>query len=104
MPVYLLHFERRYKHAGHYLGYTHDLEARIRAHRLGQGARLMEVIAQAGIPFVVARTWEGGRDVEMALKTWKNGPKLCPICVQRAWVQKYGGHDEVRSRRRGLFD
>jgi predicted GIY-YIG superfamily endonuclease len=104
MPVYLLHFERRYKHAGHYLGYTRDLEARIRAHRLGQGARLMEVIAQAGIPFVVARTWEGGRDMEMALKTWKNGPKLCPICVQAARMDTQGAQDRSQSRCPGLFD
>ena len=28
--VYLLHFNTRYKHAGHYLGSTCDLEARLR--------------------------------------------------------------------------
>ncbi len=26
--IYLLHFERSYHHARHYLGYTEDLEAR----------------------------------------------------------------------------
>ena len=80
MPVYLIHFERRYQHAGHYLGYTRDLAARMAQHRAGQGARLIEVIQQAGIDWQVVRTWDGGRDLEAAFKAWKNGPQLCPLC------------------------
>src|SRR5579859_6374649 len=80
MTVYLIHFERRYRHAGHYLGSTSDLEARLAAHRDGYGARLMEVIQEEGIVWEVVRTWEGGRDVERALKRRHNGPHLCPIC------------------------
>jgi predicted GIY-YIG superfamily endonuclease len=57
--VYLLHFERPYRHARHYLGSAEDLEARLALHRAGREARLLEVIAGAGIGFVVARTWEG---------------------------------------------
>ncbi len=37
--IYLLHFERSYHHARHYLGYTEDLEARVTAHRAGRAAR-----------------------------------------------------------------
>lgn len=33
--VYLLHFEPRYKHAGHYLGYAEDIERRVDEHRRG---------------------------------------------------------------------
>ncbi|MBV9709088.1 MAG: endonuclease [Chloroflexi bacterium] len=84
MPVYLLHFERRYKHAGHYLGYTHDLATRLAQHRAGNGARLMEVITQAGIAWTVACVWEGGRDVEMQLKRWHSGVRLCPLCRHKA--------------------
>jgi hypothetical protein len=58
--VYLLHFERPYKHARHYLGFAQDLERRLELHRAGRGARLVEVIAQAGIGFQLARTL-GGR-------------------------------------------
>ncbi|MBV9688389.1 MAG: hypothetical protein JO202_01640 [Ktedonobacteraceae bacterium] len=84
MPVYLLHFERRYQHAGHYLSSTHDLAARLAQHRAGTGARWMEVIAQAGIAWTVARVWDGGRDVEMQLKRWHSGVRLCPLCRREA--------------------
>ena len=39
--IYLLHFERSYHHARHYLGYTDDLEARVAAHRAGRGVPLL---------------------------------------------------------------
>lgn len=78
--VYLLHFNRPYKHARHYLGSTNNLNARLERHRAGNGARLIEVITQAGIGFTLARTWEGGRTLERRLKNWHNSPKLCPIC------------------------
>lgn len=82
--VYLLHFDRPYKHARHYLGYTDDLDQRIEAHRNGNGARLVEVVMQAGIGFTVARTWDGDRDLERRLKNQHNGPRLCPICNKGA--------------------
>lgn len=79
--VYLLHFDRPYKHAAHYLGYAVDLDARIEEHRKGQGARLVEVIIEAGHDFVVARTWlNGTRKLERKLKNWHKSSQLCPIC------------------------
>lgn len=87
MPVYLIHFDEPYYHARHYLGYTADLEARIRAHRLGRGARLIQVINEVGIGWDVVRVWEdGGRDLEQALKALHNAPRLCPLCQQQAMV------------------
>jgi len=79
--VYLIHFLTPYKHARHYLGYTEDLEQRLQAHRTGNGARLMEVVTDAGIDWELARTWEGDRSLERRLKQGKNACKwLCPIC------------------------
>jgi predicted GIY-YIG superfamily endonuclease len=78
--VYLLHFNQPYKHARHYLGSADDLDARLERHRAGNGARLIEVITQAGIGFTLARTWEGGRKEERKLKDQHNSPRLCPIC------------------------
>jgi predicted GIY-YIG superfamily endonuclease len=79
--VYLIHFDTPYKHARHYLGYTNNLDRRLEEHRRGQGARLMEVIHNAGITWRLARTWEGGRDLERKLKSQHNSPaNLCPIC------------------------
>lgn len=84
MPVYLLHFSERYKHAGHYLGFAEDLEARLERHRTGRGARLVEVITEAGLDFQLVRTWNGDRMLERQLKKQKNGPRLCPLCNAQA--------------------
>jgi len=84
MTVYLLHFRTPYKHAKHYLGYASRLDVRLAQHKAGNGARLMEVIHDAGISFVVARTWEGGRDLERKLKGHHSGVKLCPLCSGKA--------------------
>jgi len=78
--IYLLHFDRPYKHAKHYLGYTDDLESRLERHRAGNGARLVEVITQAGIGFVVARTWEGDKHLERKLKNRGSSVRFCLIC------------------------
>lgn len=82
--IYLLCFERPYKHARHYLGFAAapTPDERIQEHRDGTGSRLMAVIKAAGIGFTVARVWKDAtRTDERALKDRKNtGAKLCPIC------------------------
>jgi predicted GIY-YIG superfamily endonuclease len=84
--VYLLHFDQRYKHAGHYLGSTGDLEARLALHAAGRGARLLEVVSAVGIRWQLARTWCGGKQRERQLKNQGGASRLCPICkeVRRA--------------------
>ena len=84
MTVYLIHFETKLAHAGHYLGSTADLEARLQCHLHGQGARLMTVVTELGITWRLARTWPGDRKLERRLKRRKEGPRLCPICNPRA--------------------
>lgn len=81
--IYLLCFERPYKHARHYLGFAASPtpDERIAEHRAGTGARLLAVIREAGIGFHVARVWTGAtRDDERALKDRKSSAKLCPLC------------------------
>jgi predicted GIY-YIG superfamily endonuclease len=81
--VYLLHFDTPYYHAQHYLGSTVDLARRLQQHAWGTsygGARLLEVINQAGIAWHLVRTWDGGRALERELKNRKNGRLLCPLC------------------------
>lgn len=79
--IYLLHFERSYHHARHYLGYTDDLEARIAAHRCGRGSPLVAAAVRDGIEFCVAATWPGDRTAERLLHRRHNSPRqLCPIC------------------------
>lgn len=61
--VYLLHFDRPYKHARHYLGWAKDLDARLEHHRAGTGARLLAVLKEHGIGFVLA-----------------GASRCCPVC------------------------
>ncbi len=89
MAVYLLHFDRPIGNpenprgqARHYIGYALDLEARLEAHRQGNGSALMAAVARAGVGWTVARVWPNGdRELERRLKRMKAAPRLlCPIC------------------------
>ncbi|MBV9197582.1 MAG: hypothetical protein JO168_25900 [Solirubrobacterales bacterium] len=85
--IYLLHFERSFKHARHYLGWTEDLDRRLAQHRAGRGSPPLVAAAIAdGITFELAATWPGDRTKERPLHRYKNSPgRLCPICrVERA--------------------
>jgi predicted GIY-YIG superfamily endonuclease len=78
--VYLLHFSEAYKHARHYVGFTTNLQTRLDEHASGQGARLLQVIVEAGLSFNLARTWRGTRKDERRIKNRKEAPRLCPLC------------------------
>ena len=79
--VYLLHFSRPYRHAGHYVGFTTDLERRLRQHRNGLTSPLVRCAVAEGIEIFLARTW---KEVTVAFETWlhSGGHKnlACPIC------------------------
>jgi hypothetical protein len=89
--VYLLHFDQRYEHAGHYTGFAESSGAegsgllkRLGEHAAGRGARLVEVITQAGISFRLARTWPGvTRARERQLKQQGGASRRCPICLDQ---------------------
>ena len=78
--VYLLHFDRPYRHASHYTGWTVDLPARLGEHASGHGARLLAVVHTAGIGWSLARTWTGSRHTERALKRQGGASRRCPLC------------------------
>ncbi len=90
--VYLLHFDRPYAHARHYLGWTHPggLDARLAEHAAGRGARLLHVVAGAGIGWTLARTWTGTRARERALKLQGGASRRCPLCGVRPRTPKPG--------------
>ncbi|MEV6100668.1 hypothetical protein [Nocardia sp. NPDC051981] len=81
--VYLLHFERPYRHARHYTGWTSDLDHRLAEHRAGRGARLLEVLRNNGIGWELARTWDGTRARERQLKREGGASRRCPKCGVR---------------------
>jgi predicted GIY-YIG superfamily endonuclease len=78
--IYLLHFDRPYRHAAHYTGWAHDLRARLVEHAAGRGARLLAVTTDAGIGWTLARTWTGSRSREWALKRQGGAARRCPLC------------------------
>jgi len=58
-----------------------DLDHRLAQHQRGAGARLVEVITQAGIGFRLARVWSGAsRARERSLKNSGGASRYCPIC------------------------
>jgi len=86
--VYLLHFDEKLAHAGHYLGSAADLDIRLAQHRSGTGARLTQVIKELGISYRVAAVWPTAttfeaRELERRLKRRKNGRLLCGWCKSK---------------------
>jgi hypothetical protein len=93
--IYLLHFKQPYHHARHYLGWTEGtLETRLDRHMVGNGARLVSVVTEAGIGIEIARLWSGTRESERKLKNRKNSPKLCPICLKKQSRQSENDFDQ----------
>ena len=73
--VYILHFDKPISPAHttqHYVGFTHDIDKRIRQHRKGQGSRLCAVAKERAIKFILAELLIGGKDLEKAIKRQKN--------------------------------
>lgn len=85
MPVYLLCFDKKFRHAKHYIGFVEkneNLTKRLAHHRKGSGSKLMAAVAKAGIGFCVARIWpDGDRNFERKLKNRKKSSELCPYCI-----------------------
>ncbi len=72
---------------------------RLGEHAAGRGARLVEVITQAGISFRLARTWPGvTRARERQLKNQGGASRRCPICLgQHATLGRR--HDQPATQR-----
>jgi predicted GIY-YIG superfamily endonuclease len=80
--IYLLHFDRPYHHARHYLGYAENVERRVAEHRKGHASKLTAAVVAAGIGFRVVRTWPGNRAEERRLKGKRSRRVAlrCPVC------------------------
>jgi len=84
--VYLLHFERKYYHCQHYIGFTvrSNIGDRMDEHVMtDKGSNLVKAVSDAGIKVSLVRAWKGvDRNFERKLKNRKNAPKLCPLCMK----------------------
>jgi predicted GIY-YIG superfamily endonuclease len=85
--VYLLHYAEPLGRLQHYVGWTSDLDQRLRQHASGDGSTITARFHQAGTPFVLARTWPGTRQLERKIK--QGGPaNYCPLCRDRRGTQR----------------
>lgn len=78
--IYLLHFDRPLAHARHYIGWTEDLERRLRKHERGGGAAIVTAALEEGIGIVLAATFTGTKRDEGKLKDRGGARRICPVC------------------------
>lgn len=95
--VYLICFDRPYKHARHYLGWAKNIAQRVREHQNGTGARLLAVLREAEIGWQVVRVWPGEtRTLEARFKATHDRVSLCPICGEERRRKKLRQRQEQR--------
>ena len=83
--LYLLHFAPRYRHAGHYLGYTEDVPERFALHLRGRGSPLVKAAVQSGCQIMLVRIWDEDGNAEQEIKRVVGSrARLCPLCNPRA--------------------
>ena len=100
--IYMMHFDKPFKHTKHYVGYTGDknFEKRLARHKKGGGSRLLRAVGKAGIRYDVVRTWHGERDVERRIKNQKNAPRFCPICKHMASINHQHSRIKIKGTNR----
>ena len=100
--VYLLHFNRPYRHARHYVGFTRDLERRVARHQIGHGSPLIRAAGHAGIKVKIVRVWHNvttrfERRVHKMQKRF-----VCPSCAgdRKPWPvpPKLSDYREIEDR------
>jgi predicted GIY-YIG superfamily endonuclease len=83
--LYLLHFNPRYRHAGHYLGYSEDVPQRFALHLRGRGSPLVAAAVDSGCQIVLVRIWNEDGNAEQEIKRVVGSrARLCPICNPKA--------------------
>jgi len=97
--VYLICFNRPYRRVRHYAGSTDHIAPRMKEHARGHGARLMEVITEAGIRWQLVAVWKGGRKEERLFKNQKNSARYCPVC-RPAYLARRRAQVATREARR----
>lgn len=92
--LYVLHFDKPYKHAKHYTGIAKNVLKRIALHKNGTGARLTQVLKENEISFrynIIKEfpNFSEAHAYEKYLKTKIKKPQnYCPICKEEKSWQK----------------
>ncbi|MGO9957864.1 MAG: hypothetical protein ACLP50_18155 [Solirubrobacteraceae bacterium] len=58
MPIYLLHFSCRYRHAQHYFGFTDDIDRRLAELLAGRGSHLLALTLVSNMRLVSSRSFQ----------------------------------------------
>lgn len=87
MPyIYIIHFDNKLHHAGHYAGCTNNLRARLTTHANGLGANLTRVIKDREIEWslggLMITTHANMRRLERKLKDIGHTSRYCEICTK----------------------
>jgi hypothetical protein len=91
--IYLLHFDRPYRHARHYTGWAKDTNRRVGQHLDGSTHSNPLILAaqSAGIGVSVARVWKRKtRNDERRLKNQGGASRRCPLCQMEKLAKKGG--------------
>jgi len=84
--LYVIHFDKPYKHAKHYTGICINVDKRMKQHAMGTRSRLMRVLKENDIGFQYAvineyPTFSEAHAEEHRLKHKVKQPKkYCPFC------------------------
>jgi predicted GIY-YIG superfamily endonuclease len=78
--VYLIHFDKKYYHAQHYIGWASNLKRRVKHHRNGTGSKLLAHLNKVGIAWNVVWSKPGTGNDERRMKQWKKARSFCPVC------------------------
>jgi len=80
--VYIVHFDIPYKGCRHYIGFTQlGIIERLKRHKQGNGAKLLNALNKAGINYDVSNTFFNvSQAFERHLKRQKNSKRFCPLC------------------------
>ncbi len=78
--IYLLHFDRPFSHARHYMGSAEDLDVRLAEHAAGAGARLLWVGPAGRDQLDPGEDLVGRSPVRAQLKA-RGHARHCPICT-----------------------
>ena len=79
--VYLLHWSHRTGRVEHYVGWSRDLEARMKAHASGSGGcPTTRRYRRAGMRGRLVRLWRGTMSDERTRHQTLTFPLDCPIC------------------------
>lgn len=92
--VYLIHLEKPFKHAKHYIGYTalESVEDRVKRHKNNSGSHFLSVCNYECIDYKVVRTWnrmtiKDAKELERRIKKHSSTP-LCPICNPDGYARR----------------